>query len=512
MNATNAFFIKFNEISTFAVDLSCLPFAKMGTSNSKDKKKETIEDVDIDARMDILSIDKCLQLALEWTREGHQCLFEADLKASHTAFKRAYVMVEFFVNSGRLNRTTWTNLLGIQAHLSNCIVRLAVALEEIKLQQSDKNREELTAEEFRRTLKLPDIALKEKKGKCESEKSEVVSAIKTLIAEVDVCKPKIELNEIIGQLKAVEAIKHEMYFKRLSPESYAQVENYNGLMLYGPPGNGKTTIAKATATMCGNMPFFKVNTSQLFSKWKGQSEKAVRALFMIAQVNGPAIIFIDEVEALFETRSGTDGNDSVGSGIVQLFLDMVSSHDKVFIICATNVPWKVDEAFYRRFRAIYLSMPTRDERLTLLKRVFNKGLHHLLMRQDFEDICDRMDGFSFDDINKVHAQCSSFVHNFSNRFKYMKETTNVLGFDESWTPCHRHEPGAVENCTEVLVAKPNLKVEIAHPPITMAIVLHILSQYEKTVSKETLEKNETFRTKGLDGLRELSKKERNSAP
>lgn len=475
----------------------------MGQSKSKEASSNTenIEEIDIDHRISLLNLDMTLVSPKEWIQEGKECLMEGDLRGSFTAFTRAHLMVDFLINTGALKRRTCSRLLEIQAHLCNCLVRLDVALDELDRKKLESKSDPISNADFKKSLKIPEDALLDEDKKCESEKSEDGLAIEKLIASLEVCKPKMDLTEVIGQEQAITAITDELFYQKRYPTEFEQEESYSGIMFYGPPGNGKTTIAKAAATLCGNTPFFKVSVDSLLSKWKGQSEKAVRALFKIAQLNGPSIVFIDEVEALFQSRSGSDGKDNVGTGLVQLFLDMVSTYNKVYLLCATNCPWEVDEAFYRRYRPIYITMPTREERLILLKKVFNKKRNHLLVRQDFEEICDMTEGFSFDDLNKVHSLCITFLHNFTSAANFMKPTINKRGRTATWTPCHKYETGAIKIKAKEI---PDTgRIGFVHQPITRAVVNHIIDGFHPTVSKETIEKNDTFCRRGLDGLKDM---------
>jgi len=472
----------------------------MGLSNSKAKSEgDRINDIELSISK--LDLDRSIQVQAEWIQEGKECFLEGDLRGSYTAFTRAHLMVDFFINTGRLNKKTCSRLLEIQAHLCNCLVRLDVALDELQRQDLEKKSDVKSQQDFRKSLKIPEDCIVKDDQKCESEKSEEGLAIKNLLSSLEICKPRLQLKEVIGQKNAIKVIEHEMLYKQRFPTEFEEDETYSGIMFYGPPGNGKTTIAKAAASMSGDMPFFKVSTDSLLSKWKGQSEKAVRGLFKIAHLNGPSIVFIDEVEALFQTRSGKDGEDNVGSGLVQLFLDMVSTYDKVYLLCATNCPWNVDEAFYRRFRPIYITMPTREDRLQLLKKIFNRRRNHLLLKKDFEEICDLTDGFSFDDLNKMYSLCTLFMHNFTCESKFLKRTINKKGCISTWTACHQYEIGAVD--IEVRAINEKGKTGFVHQPITRAVVDHILEDFQPTCSKESIEKHDIFSSKGLDGLKEL---------
>ena len=121
-------------------------------------------------------------------------------------------------------------------------------------------------------------------------------------------------------------------------------------MLYGPPGTGKSYLAKAVATEADSM-FYSVSSSDLVSKWQGESERLVRSLFEMARENKPAIIFIDEIDSLCGAR-GEGENDSARRIKTEFLVQMQGvgkTHDGILVLGATNTPWSLDPAMRRRF-------------------------------------------------------------------------------------------------------------------------------------------------------------------
>lgn len=144
-----------------------------------------------------------------------------------------------------------------------------------------------------------------------------------------------------------------------------------GVLLYGPPGCGKTMLARATAGEC-KAKFFNVAISDVLDMYIGESERKLHALFEQARAQAPAVMFFDEVEALGGKRSNT--RDSTSSKLVSQFLSEMDGFTKdnhgVLILAATNVPWSVDSAFRRpgRFdRVLFVPPPDRTARETMLK-------------------------------------------------------------------------------------------------------------------------------------------------
>ncbi|RHY32606.1 hypothetical protein DYB32_002595 [Aphanomyces invadans] len=122
--------------------------------------------------------------------------------------------------------------------------------------------------------------------------------------------------------------------------------------MFGPPGTGKTLLAKAVANVC-NSTFFNVSASTLASKYRGESEKMVRILFEMARYYSPAIIFMDEIDAIAGARGGAEEHEVKTELLVQI--NGVGSGEKsdvennrVMVLAATNLPWQIDEAMRRR--------------------------------------------------------------------------------------------------------------------------------------------------------------------
>lgn len=188
---------------------------------------------------------------------------------------------------------------------------------------------------------------------------------------------KVEWNDIAGQEVAKQALQEMVILPSVRPELFTGLRSpAKGLLLFGPPGNGKTLLARAVATEC-SATFFNISAASLTSKYVGDGEKLVRALFAIAREMQPSIIFIDEVDSLLSERSS--GEHEASRRLKTEFLvefDGLPSNpenDRIVVLAATNRPQELDEAALRRFpKRVYVSLPDLNTRELLLKRLLAK--------------------------------------------------------------------------------------------------------------------------------------------
>uniref|UniRef100_A0A1J3G7U4 AAA+ ATPase domain-containing protein n=1 Tax=Noccaea caerulescens TaxID=107243 RepID=A0A1J3G7U4_NOCCA len=196
------------------------------------------------------------------------------------------------------------------------------------------------------------------------------SAMREVILEV----PKVNWEDVGGQnevknqlMEAVEwPQKHQDAFKRIGTRPPS------GILMFGPPGCSKTLMARAVASEAG-LNFLAVKGPELFSKWVGESEKAVRSLFAKARANAPSIIFFDEIDSLASIRGKENDGVSVSDRVMsQLLVELDGLHQRVgvTVIAATNRPDKIDSALLRpgRFdRLLYVGPPNEADREAILK-------------------------------------------------------------------------------------------------------------------------------------------------
>lgn len=178
-------------------------------------------------------------------------------------------------------------------------------------------------------------------------------------------KPDINFAHVGG----MEQVKKEIELKIIKPLQHPELykaygkKTGGGILLYGPPGCGKTYIAKATAGQV-NARFISVGLSDILDMWMGNSEKNLHNIFELARQNAPCVLFFDEIDALGASRS--DMKQSSGRHLINQFLQELdgidNNNDGVLIMGATNTPWHLDAAFRRpgRFDRI-LFIPPPDE-------------------------------------------------------------------------------------------------------------------------------------------------------
>ena len=189
--------------------------------------------------------------------------------------------------------------------------------------------------------------------------------------------PEVTFRDIAGLAEAKQLIMDEIINPVLYRELYQRfhIECNGGLLLFGPPGSGKTMVARAVAAQA-KMAFFSVRCSDIVGKYFGEAERNVKSLFETARAEQSAIIFFDEFEALAAKRGG---NSTVMNRLVPELLSQMDgftaddSQGRLLILAATNRPWDIDSAFMRPPRLtqkIHVSLPDYPARLFLIEKAF----------------------------------------------------------------------------------------------------------------------------------------------
>lgn len=217
-------------------------------------------------------------------------------------------------------------------------------------------------------------------------------------------KPTINFNDVGGMEMVKKEIELKIIKPLLHPELYKAYgkKTGGGILLYGPPGCGKTYIAKATAGQV-KARFVNVSLNDILDMWIGNSEKNLHDIFELARQNSPSVLFIDEIDALGASRS--DMKQSGGRHLINQFLQELdgidSSNDGVLVLGATNTPWNLDPAFRRpgRFdRIIFVPPPDETSRESILRlKLKDKPTEAI----DYAAISKKTENYSGADIDAI---------------------------------------------------------------------------------------------------------------
>ncbi|XP_025927862.1 fidgetin-like protein 1 isoform X3 [Apteryx rowi] len=221
--------------------------------------------------------------------------------------------------------------------------------------------------------------------------------------------PPVNWDDIAGVEFAKATIKEIVVWPMLRPDIFTGLRGPpKGILLFGPPGTGKTLIGKCIACQSG-ATFFSISASSLTSKWVGEGEKMVRALFAVAQCQQPAVIFIDEIDSLLSQRGDGEHESSrriKTEFLVQLDGATTSSEDRILVVGATNRPQEIDEAARRRLvKRLYIPLPEASARKQIVSRLMSKE-HCCLNEEEIELIVKKSNGFSGADMTQLCREAS----------------------------------------------------------------------------------------------------------
>ncbi|KAM0249366.1 hypothetical protein ACHAQJ_009082 [Trichoderma viride] len=244
-------------------------------------------------------------------------------------------------------------------------------------------------------------------------------AAKQILNDIVVQGDEVHWGDIAGLEVAKNSLRETVVYPFLRPDLFMGLrEPARGMLLFGPPGTGKTMLARAVATE-SKSTFFSISASSLTSKYLGESEKLVRALFGLSKALAPSIIFVDEIDSLLSQRSGSGEHEATRRIKTEFLIQWSelqqaaagrettgkpnkrSDAQRVLVLAATNLPWAIDEAARRRFvRRQYIPLPEPETRGTQLRTLLRQQ-NHSLSDRDIEKLVQLTDGFSGSDITSL---------------------------------------------------------------------------------------------------------------
>jgi len=277
-------------------------------------------------------------------------------------------------------------------------------------------------------------------------------------------KPDITFDDIAGNEYVKDLIRETVLLPALVPslfsKSRGRPRSWNKILLYGPPGVGKTMIAQAICNEIDSTCFW-VSYSDITSKFIGESEKLLTMLFQMAGESSPSVIVFDGIDSLVRKRSGAESETErrIKTEFLTAMDVLQNERKNVMVIGTTSMPWELDVAALRRFdRKIMVSIPDKDTRSHTFELL--AGQNHDLTEEDFNYLAEITDGYSGSDISIV---CNEALLKPVKMLQYTSHFKKVRKDDvDYWTPCKASDPEAIERSltsiepSQLLLRKVNL--------------------------------------------------------
>lgn len=243
----------------------------------------------------------------------------------------------------------------------------------------------------------------------ETGNAELLELALIISKEMHLQDPNVHWSDIKGMEDAKRLVQEAVVYPVKYPELFKGILSpWKGLLLCGPPGTGKTMLAKAVATEC-KTSFFSITASTVVSKWRGESEKLIRILFDLARRCAPSTIFLDELDCLMGQRGEAgehEGSRRMKTEILIQMDGLQKSDDLVFVLAASNLPWELDSAIIRRMeKRVFVDFPSFEARKAMftsyLPIVFQEHPLKIRTHLDYERLAELTNDYSGSDIYLV---------------------------------------------------------------------------------------------------------------
>ncbi|OQR91458.1 katanin p60 ATPase-containing subunit A [Thraustotheca clavata] len=252
----------------------------------------------------------------------------------------------------------------------------------------------------------------------------------TITREIFQKNPNVHWDNVVGLNDAKRLLKEAVVMPIKYPQLFkGLLSPWCGILLYGPPGNGKTMLAKAVATEC-KTTFFNISGSSIVSKYRGDSEKLVRMLFDLARYHAPSTIFLDEIDSIMGQRGESGGSQEHEASRrmkTELLIQMdglAKSNEVVFVLAASNLPWELDAAMLRRLeKRVLVGLPSAEARHKMFQELLDPYIDSSF---DFSDAVSQTESYSGADIKLVAKEaCMAPVRRLMDKLEALEtQATN----------------------------------------------------------------------------------------
>ncbi|KAI5180403.1 transitional endoplasmic reticulum ATPase [Nematocida sp. AWRm80] len=308
--------------------------------------------------------------------------------------------------------------------------------------------------------------------------------------------PNVSWDDIGGLERVKTELKEMVQYPVDYPELYKEfgMSPSRGVLFYGPPGCGKTLLAKAIASQC-NANFISIKGPELLTMWVGESEANLREIFDKARAASPCVLFFDEIDSIAKARGGA--GDRTGGGVTQILnqmlieMDGMNSKKNVFVIGATNRPDVIEPALLRPGRLdqlIYIPLPDEKSRLSILKANLSKAPLHEDV--NLATIAEKTIGFSGADLTEICQTACKYAikERIENEIKKRQEINNL--------PEDQRDQAIKDHIASQITSY-----------VTPAHFQKALETARRSVSEEEERKYEGFQNKYKGGLSSFSEAE-----